>query len=618
MNGHFFPLEHEMPFGPQRLIDGRIRFRLWAPGQHAPKLQLSNGPTEHLLPMQARGEGWFDVVTDRAQTGQHYCFRLDNGLAVPDPASRFQPRDVHGPSELIDPAGYHWQHNHWHGRPWGEAVIYELHVGSFSPEGNYQGVIDRLDYLVELGVTALELMPLADFPGQRNWGYDGVLPFAPDSVYGRPEDLKRLIDAAHGRGLMMLLDVVYNHFGPDGNYLGAYAPSFFTARHNTPWGDAINFDDDDSATVRAYFIHNALYWLEEYRFDGLRLDAVHAIHDDSRPHVLEALAEAVHGRFGRAREVHLILENEANQARFLARDSAGRPRFHTAQWNDDFHHAAHVLATGEEVGYYRDFVEQPLQQLARCLTEGFAYQDDPSPFRDDERRGEPSAHLPPDAFVNFLQNHDQIGNRALGERLTRLAPTQRLRALTEILLLAPSPPLLFMGQEWGSQQPFLFFCDFSGELGAAVRDGRRKEFAAFPAFADAEARARIPDPTSPETFAASRLDWAESHGAENQQWLALHRQLLALRARHIAPLLALEGPPNAEAQVSGSLLHARWRWPDALTLMLAANLGDSPAAFPSMTTDDPVIYRSAAVDPASDRLPPWSVIWWRTGAESDR
>ena len=274
-----------------------------------------------------------------------------------------------------------------------------------------------------------------------------------------------------------------------------------------------------------------------------------------------------------------------------------------------------MLATGEEVGYYRDFTAQPLQQLARCLTEGFAYQDDPSSFRNGERRGEPSAHLPPTAFVNFLQNHDQIGNRALGERLTQLAPAPRLRALTEILLLAPSPPLLFMGQEWGSQRPFLFFCDFAGELGAAVRDGRRKEFAAFPAFADAEVQARIPDPTSPETFAASRLDWAESHHAENQQWLALHRQLLALRARHIAPLLALDGPPSAEAQVSGSLLRACWRWPGTATLALAANLGDKPAAFPSMTIDGPVIYHSAAVDAASDRLPPWSVIWWRTGAE---
>ncbi|HBG50693.1 MAG TPA: 4-alpha-glucanotransferase, partial [Gammaproteobacteria bacterium] len=286
-----------MPFGPLRLDDGRIRFRLWAPAQRAPKLQISDDRAEYVLPMDPCGDGWFECVTNRARTGQTYCFRLDSGLAVPDPASRFQPRDAHGPSELIDPHAYRWRHEDWRGRPWREAVIYELHVGSFSPEGTYQGVIKRLDHLVELGITAIELMPVADFPGRRNWGYDGVLPFAPDSAYGRPEDLKALIDAAHAHGLMLFLDVVYNHFGPDGNYLNAYAPSFFTPRHHTPWGEAINFDDDDSATVRAYFIHNALYWLEEYRFDGLRLDAVHAIRDDSEPHVLTALAEAVRGRF---------------------------------------------------------------------------------------------------------------------------------------------------------------------------------------------------------------------------------------------------------------------------------------------------------------------------------
>lgn len=614
----FFLSEHEMPFGPQRLADGRTRFRLWAPGQDAPKLQLFASPDERVLPMQALGEGWFEAITDQARTGQHYCFQLDDGLAVPDPASRFQPQDIHGPSELIDPAAYRWQHNEWRGRPWKDAVIYELHVGSFSASGNYQGVIDRLDDLAKLGVTALELMPLADFPGRRNWGYDGVLPFAPDSIYGRPEDLKQLIDAAHGRGLMVLLDVVYNHFGPDGNYLGAYAPSFFTARHVTPWGDAINFDNEDSATVRAYFIHNALYWLEEYRFDGLRLDAVHAIADDSEPHILEALAEAVHDCFRRAREVHLILENEANQARFLARDSAGRPRFYTAQWNDDFHHAAHVLATGETVGYYCDFAGQPLHHLARCLTEGFAYQNDPSVFRDGERRGEPSAHLPPTAFVNFLQNHDQIGNRAMGERLTKLAPALRVQALTEILLLAPSPPLLFMGQEWGSRRPFLFFCDFSGELEEAVREGRRKEFAAFPEFADASARARIPDPTSEQTFADSRLDWAESSSAEGQQWLALHRQLLALRARYIAPLLDPESPPQATALVDGSLLSAKWHWPGVATLLLAANLGDAPVSLPEGIIEERIIHRSTAVGVTPGTLAPWSVVWWQEAVEDQQ
>ncbi|MFZ5532917.1 MAG: malto-oligosyltrehalose trehalohydrolase [Pseudomonadota bacterium] len=599
-------LEHEMPFGPQRLSDGRVQFRLWAPAQKAPRLQLSDGGTEHLLTLQPGEAGWFEVTLDEAATGQTYRFRLDDGLCVPDPASRFQPADVHGPSELIDPAAYRWQHADWRGRPWDEAVIYELHVGSFSPEGSYEGVIRRLDHLVDLGITAIELMPLADFPGQRNWGYDGVLPFAPDSAYGRPEDLKRLIDAAHGRGLMVFLDVVYNHFGPDGNYLHAYAPTFFTPRHHTPWGDAINFDDDDSATVRAFFIHNALYWLEEYRFDGLRFDAVHAIHDDSKPHILEALAAAVRGRLGHDRHIHLVLENEANQARFLARDAQGHAPAYVAQWNDDFHHAAHVLATGESEGYYTDFSEEPLRLLARCLSEGFAYQGDPSLFKQGESRGEPSAHLPPGVFVNFLQNHDQIGNRALGERLSVLAPEPRLRALTEILLLAPGPPMLFMGQEWASRRPFLFFCDFAGELGDAVREGRRKEFAAFAAFADPEARARIPDPVDPATFTASGLDWTELAQPESARWLALHRELLRLRAAHIVPLLRV-GHPTATAEITGSLLAVDWDWPDGQRLSLTANLGDDAVTCPARSGD--AVYYSPGADGADGALAGWSVRW---------
>ena len=604
-------LEHEMPFGPRRLSDGRVQFRLWAPAQKAPRLQLSDGGTEHLLTLQPGEAGWFEVTLDKAATGQTYRFRLDDGLCVPDPVSRFQPGDIHGASELIDPAAYRWQHADWRGRPWEEAVIYELHVGSFSPEGSYEGVIRRLDHLIDLGVTAIELMPLADFPGQRNWGYDGVLPFAPDSAYGRPEDLKRLIDAAHGRGLMVFLDVVYNHFGPDGNYLHAYAPTFFTPRHHTPWGDAINFDDDDSATVRAFFIHNALYWLEEYRFDGLRFDAVHAIHDDSKPHILEALAAAVRRRLGHDRHIHLVLENEANQARFLARDAQGHAPAYDAQWNDDFHHAAHVLATGESEGYYTDFSEDPLRLLARCLSEGFAYQGDPSLFKQGEPRGEPSAHLPPGAFVNFLQNHDQIGNRALGERLSVMAPAPRLRALTEILLLAPSPPMLFMGQEWASRRPFLFFCDFAGELGDAVREGRRKEFAAFAAFADPAARARIPDPVDPATFAASGLDWAELAQPEPARWLALHRELLRLRAAHVVPLLRT-GHPTAAAEITGSLLALDWEWPDGGRLSLTANLGDDAVACPARSGD--AIYCSPGADGADGALHGWSVRWTcRTG-----
>ncbi|MBY0396522.1 MAG: malto-oligosyltrehalose trehalohydrolase, partial [Thermoleophilia bacterium] len=393
----------------------------------------------------------------------------------------------------------------WRGRPWHETVLYELHLGTFTPEGTFRAAIDKLDHLVDLGVTAVELMPVSDFPGRWNWGYDGVLPFAPDSAYGRPEDLKALVDAAHERGLMVFLDVVYNHFGPEGNYLGAYARSFFTDRHHTPWGEAINVDGPDSPVVRDFFIHNALYWIEEFHLDGLRFDAVHAIPDDSDKPFLEELAERVAALTGGRRHVHLVLENDDNAARFLERDGTG-PRWFTAQWNDDLHHALHAAASGEAGGYYADYAGDPAK-LARALAEGFAFPGDPSAYRAGEPRGEPSAHLPATAFVGFLQNHDQIGNRALGERITAIAPPEAVRAATAISLLGPQIPLLFMGEEWAAPQPFPFFADFGGDLADAVRDGRRAEFAGFPAFQDPASRDRIPDPAAEATVRSATLDW---------------------------------------------------------------------------------------------------------------
>jgi maltooligosyltrehalose trehalohydrolase len=376
---------------------------------------------------------------------------------------------VHGASEVIDPGAFAWEDGDWNGRPWAEAVLYELHVGTFSPEGTFAGAQRRLDYLAELGVTAIELMPVGDFPGRCNWGYDGVLPFAPDASYGRPEDLKRLIQAAHRRGLMVLLDVVYNHVGPEGNYLHVYArDAFFTERHHTPWGAAVNFDGPGSELVRRFFVDNALYWLEEYHLDGLRLDAVHAILDDSPLHVLEEIAQAVREGPGRERALHLVLENDANQSRFLTRTAAGSPRWYDAQGNDDIHHALHAILTGERHGYYGDNADVPHRHLGRCLAEGFAHQGEASAYRGGEARGERSAHLPPGAFVGFLQNHDQVGNRAFGERLPVLAPPDALTLATAILLLAPSPPLLFMGEEHAAAVPFLYFCDFGPDLAAAV------------------------------------------------------------------------------------------------------------------------------------------------------
>ncbi|MGA7983461.1 MAG: malto-oligosyltrehalose trehalohydrolase, partial [Chromatiaceae bacterium] len=529
---------HHMPYGAELTEDGSVRFRLWAPGARQIDLCLQREDGERLIAMSHRDAGWYELVTREAGASDRYRFRIDGDMRVPDPASRFQPEDVHGPSEIVDPAAFDWHDEDWRGRPWEETVLYEVHVGTFTPEGSFRAIEERLDYLADLGVTAIELMPVADFPGRRNWGYDGVLPYAPDGSYGRPEDLKHLVQCAHQRGLMVFLDVVYNHFGPEGNYLHVYAEPFFTERHHTPWGAGINFDGSGSRDVRDFFIHNALYWLEEYHLDGLRLDAVHAIADDSQPDILQELAVRVHAGPGRNRHVHLVLENDHNAARYLVRSEDGSPRLYVAQWNDDAHHALHLLATGESDGYYEDYADAPTDHLGRTLTEGFAYQGDPSAYRHGERRGELSSHLPLTAFVNLLQNHDQVGNRALGERIDRLTSREALRAVTAILLLAPSPPLLFMGQEFLAPDPFLFFCDFGDDLAQAVTQGRRREFARFERFSNPEAQQAIPDPNDPATFERSRLDWGNLDKEPHRGWLALHRELLALRQREIIPRLA--------------------------------------------------------------------------------
>ncbi len=590
---------HDMPFGTRITPDG-VLFRLWAPGCERVGLCLAAVPHEPVLSMIACGDGWFELTVPDAGVGTRYQFEVNDGLRVPDPVSRFNPDDVHGASEVVDPAAFDWQDEAWRGRPWEEAVVYELHVGTFSPEGSFAGVIERLDYLVELGVTAIELMPVADFPGARSWGYDGALLFAPDSRYGRPDDLKVLVQAAHARGLMVLLDVVYNHFGPEGNYLHVYARKFFTERHHTLWGAAINFDGADSRLVREFFIHNALYWLTEYHFDGLRLDAVHAIIDDSAPHILTELAARVHATIDPERRVHLVLENDANEARYLG---AGR---YAAQWNDDIHHALHVLATGEADGYYADYADAPVRHLGRCLTEGFAYQGEASAYRDRTARGEPSAQLPLQAFVSFLQNHDQIGNRAFGERIGQLAPASAVRAATAVYLLAPAIPMLFMGEEFGAATPFLFFCDFGGELREAVTEGRRREFRKFARFADAATQAAIPDPNLPETFAASKLDWASLGDPERRDWLVYYRELLRLRRQVIVPRLrGMAGHAGAFETFAPAGLRVSWRLGDGSTLRLLANLSGKPvdAAAPP----GEILFALEAA--GQGVLGPWSVLW---------
>jgi len=407
--------------------------------------------------------------------------------------------------------------------------------------------------------------------------------------------------------------VVYNHFGPEGNYLRAYAPQFFTDRHRTPWGDGINFDGPDSRVVRDFFIHNALYWLTEYHFDGLRLDAVHAITDDSTPDILTELADAVRSSVEPGRHVHLILENDRNQARYLQRTERCRPKGYTAQWNDDVHHALHVLITGERDGYYSDYSERPLDQLGRCLVDGFAYQGEASNYRNGESRGESTAGLPSTAFVSFLQNHDQIGNRAFGERIIKLADGRAVRAAAAIFLLAPSPPLLFMGEEFGAETPFLFFCDFEKDLAAAVTAGRRNEFAHFARFNDPAERERIPDPNAASTFESSRLDWSEVSQPSHRDWLRFYRSLLKIRCQHIVPRLSAGCVVNADYGVFGDRgISADWKFADRSKLILMANLGTellTGVPFPASQA----IYSSEEVTADTLKqgvLPTWSVAWF--------
>jgi maltooligosyltrehalose trehalohydrolase len=613
---------HPMPFGATVMAGGGVRFRLWAPGSAGIGLQLEAPGAQSFIehPMQAQAAGWHELDVPAAAAGWRYRFRLPEtvcgGLCVPDPAARFNPVGVHGPSEVIDPAAFAWPdavEADWQGRPWETAVIYELHVGSFSATGDFAGVAARLDYLVALGVTVLEIMPVADFPGRCNWGYDGVLPFAPAARYGRPEDFKRLVSAAHARGLMVILDVVYNHLGPEGNYLHGYCPDFFNPQRHTPWGAALNFDGAGSRTVRDFFIHNALYWIEEYRLDGLRLDAIHALHDDSVPDLVAELRGALCAGPGRTRSIHLVLENDRNEAHRLNPVSTDKSRCRShgiAQWNDDFHHAWHVLATGEKDGYYADYAADAPGLLARCLTDGFAFQGEPSAFRNGEPRGEPSAHLPPTAFVNFLQTHDQVGNRAFGERLCQLAAPAALEAATAVLLLAPQPPLIFMGDEFAARQPFLFFCDFGPDLAPAVSAGRRREFAGFAAFADPAALERIPDPQAASSFDASVLDWSALEQPAQARMQALYRQLLALRRCEIVPRLAgmAGGTAIRVPHASPRVVHIRWQLGDGSLLELCANLGDGAVAAGTVPTGRRLFATPRTASEAT--LPAWSVAWY--------
>ncbi len=523
--------------------DAGVRYRVWAPEKRSAEAIVNGG--ERTISLQSAGDGFFQGIDPDGRAGDLYKVRLDghDDQVFPDPLSRYQPEGVHGPSMVIKPGTYLWQHD-TPPRPAAldSLVIYELHVGTFTLEGTFRAAIDKLDGLVELGVNTVELMPLADFPGRWNWGYDGVFLYAPSRAYGHPDDLRALIDAAHARGLLVVLDAVYNHLGPDGNYLGAYTKNYFNPAHKTPWGDALNFDGPHNGPVRQFFIGNIVCWMEEFRFDGFRLDAIHAILDESDTHILADLAAAVHARGG-----FVMAEDERNAA-FLAEPPATGGSGLDALWADDFHHSVRVALTGEQEAYLKNFTGSG-HELADTLAHGWHYRGQATPTGN-KPRGTPCAQLPPHAFCYCISNHDQVGNRAFGERLSFASSPAAYRAASALLCLAPYTPLIFQGQEWAASTPFLYFTDHNEELGRLVTEGRRKEFAGFAAFAEGASTKDIPDPQAETTFQASKLHWEEAAAGVHAQTRALYREALRLRREERA-LLARQDRANWQTVAFG-------------------------------------------------------------------
>lgn len=555
-------------WGAEYISDDVVRFRVWAEGQKNLALRLNDND----IPMVTSGNGWFQADVPGIRHGAEYQFVLQDGMTVPDPASRAQKGDVNGPSVVIDHRRFAHVNRDWKGRQWEETVIYELHMGTFTPEGTFRAAIDKLPYLAELGITQLEVMPVSQFGGSRGWGYDGVLLYAPHAAYGTPEDFHAFIDAAHGLGLSVVLDIVLNHFGPEGNYLPLLSPAFFDADRMTPWGNGIAYEREP---VRQYITDAPLYWLTEYRLDGLRFDAIDQIKDTSDTHILEEIAEKIREAIPH-RHVHLTTEDSRNVIFLHPRDEQGNTPLFTAEWNDDFHNAAHVFATGETHAYYQDFAFEPEKKFARALAEGFVYQGEVS-LQTGQSRGVECHTQPPPFFVDFIQNHDQTGNRAQGERLITLAGAEKTRVLLATLLLSPHIPLLFMGEEFGETHPFLFFTDFHGELAKAVREGRAKEFTGHAGHDET-----VPDPNDLNTFVRSTLDWDKLSQEEGKSWLRFTRSLLTLRHRHIVPLLRKGGT------VEGKILHTAhgrvavsWQFPQGM-LSLALNIGKKPAPMPEL------------------------------------
>ena len=578
-----------MTFAPFGAVphSGGTRFRVWAPSARRAALVLDG----HTAEMRRQPDGVFEADVPGVGPGARYRVRLDGGAPFPDPASRFQPEGVHGPSEVVDPGAFAWQDAGWRGVAQRDLVFYELHVGTFTPEGTFDGARHRLADLRDLGVTAVELMPVADFPGDRNWGYDPAALWAPSRAYGRPDDLRQFVDEAHRLGLAVFLDVIYNHLGPDGAYAAAFMP-VFTQKHATPWGQAVNLDDAGSAGVRAFFVANALHWLREYHLDGLRLDATHALADDSDPHFLAELADAVAALPGPARV--LVAEDERNLDRLLLPRPEGYGL--DAVWADDLHHQVRNALAGDAAGYYADFAGTTAADLATTLRQGWFFDGRPKPTTG-EPRGTSTKRIRPEQCVVCIQNHDQIGNRPTGDRLTESVTPAEYRAASALLLLAPELPLLFMGQEWAASAPFQFFTDHNAELGPLVSAGRAAEFKDF-----LDGGVEVPDPQDEATFRRSRLDWDERERPGHAHTLALYRALLALRP-------TLDGPVEAEALADRALRLRR----GAHTVTVAFGPADVPApsgAEVVLHTEQPAF----APDPEPPALAEGRVRFARAGA----
>ena len=503
------------------------RFRVWSPTARSMDIQVQSPQTPvSVLPLQPAEDGYFTGTFPDIPAGTLYQFRIDGLNAYPDPASRFQPEGVHGPSQVVDPSLFHWTDTDWTGLKMEDLILYELHVGTFTPKGTFNGVREKLTALRDLGVTAIELMPVADFPGNRNWGYDGVDLFAPARCYGTPDELRLLVNAAHAMSIGVFLDVVYNHLGPDGAYLGVFSPHYFSTTHKIPWGGAINFDDEHSSHVRNFFIENALNWIHEYHIDGLRLDATHKMMDDSRTHFLKELAQKVHASRPENKNVLLIAEDDRNQSQLILPAEAGGYGL-DGVWADDFHHQMRRLLTGDDEGFFQDFSGNT-KDLAQTIRQGWFYTGQKSVFMQ-RLQGTSTQGIPLEKFVHSIQNHDQVGNRALGDRLHFAVNLASFRAASALSLLSPATPLIFMGQEWGAGTPFCYFTDHSPALGKAVTEGRLNEFRHFKAFSEPDAIRSIPDPEALSTFVGSQLNWDERHRKPHAGILGLYRDLINLR-----------------------------------------------------------------------------------------